>query len=456
MKKLKKGEAFIAAVLILIIAAAALIFVFRSDKESVKSDISQKNISAISLTGSEKFDKPEIAKKVSVNKENKEKEFITSFMLDAATYLKVDESGRYYFENTLNERLDKTEFLDDLGNRLSVYVENGVPHFMTDAGEVKTFLVNSHTVEILNNTVYINLCQMKQPDAEAASEKASEKTTGTAGEKTEKSTETKAEKKPEEKEKETKAEAQALLLESEADVVLLAEESAETKTKDSKKTEETDKKQIQDNKKTTTKKTKKTTTTTSPRTLPTTTTTLPKYNPIDSYSAELLRLINLERTNRGLSELTAKNTLDQAALARAKEISENFSHTRLDGRETKTIMSDYGLSFKLYGENIAAGQKSAIDVVSDWMSSDATRKNILNPAYKYFGSSHYYLGDDDNYRFEYWTACFYTPISEEATEERENPVPKDAQKKTTTAVPKQSKNDENAAQKAGKKTTEKA
>lgn len=449
MKKLKKGEAVVVAVLILIIAAAALIFVFRSDKESVKSDISQKNISAISLIGNEEFSEPEVIKKVTVSEK---KEYVTSLMLDAATYLKFDETGRYYLENTLKKRLDRTEILDDLGNRLSVYIKNGAPHFMTESGEVKTFLVNSHTVEVLDNTVYVNLIAMKPIPAEAVTEKPSESTADSAQKKTEQKSDDKSEDKTEaktEKKEEPKNEsvtqAQALLLEGDNDIVLLVDQKPEADTIDS---DNSQTKQTSEEKKTTTKKTTKATTTTSPRTLPTTTTTLPKYDPIDSYASEILRLINLERQNRGLSELTAKNTLDQAALARAKEISQSFSHTRLDGRETKTTMSDYGLSFKLYGENIAAGQKSAIDVVSDWMSSDASRKNILNPEYKYFGSSHYYLDDDENYRFEYWTACFYTPVSEEVTEERENPVPDNAHQPADTEASKQSETVKNETEKA--------
>ena len=437
MTKLKRGEAVVAAILILVIAAAALVFVFRSDKKSTGNDMSQKQISAVSLSGNEEFPKSKPDKTVTVS-ENKK--YVSSFMLDAATFLEFDDAGKYFLTNTLGERIDRSEFLDDLGNRLSVYIKDGTPHFMTDMGEVKTFLVNGKTVEILDNTVYISLIAMKK----------------LTDENPEVTTKASTEAKKESNKKET---AQALVLNDEAELILLADENNEqngTKADDKKESAKTKK-----TAKTTTTKKKTTTTrtTTSPRTLPTTTTTLPKYSPIDSYAAELLRLVNVERTNRGLSELVAKNSLDQAALSRAKETALSFSHTRPDNRELKTIMSDYGLSFKAFGENIAAGQKSAIDVVSDWMSSDAARKNILNPSYKYFGSSHYYADDDENYRFDYWTACFYTPLSEETTEERESPVPNDPKQTTAPAKVKESKETVSKQEKKAEKTvkeTEKA
>lgn len=449
MTKLKRGEAVVAAILILVIAAAALVFVFRSDKKSTGNDMSQKQISAVSLSGNEEFPKPKPDKTVTVS-ENKK--YVSSFMLDAATFLEFDDAGKYFLTNTLGERIDRSEFLDDLGNRLSVYIKDGTPHFMTDMGEVKTFLVNGKTVEILDNTVYISLIAMKK-----LTDEKPEVTTKASTEA--KKTETKKTESKSKKETDKKETAQALVLNDEAQIILLADENNEqneTKADDKKESAKTKK-----TAKTTTTKKKTTTTktTTSPRTLPTTTTTLPKYSPIDSYAAELLRLVNVERTNRGLSELVAKNSLDQSALSRAKETALSFSHTRPDNRDLKTIMSDYGLSFKVFGENIAAGQKSAIDVVSDWMSSDAARKNILNPSYKYFGSSHYYADDDENYRFDYWTACFYTPLSEETTEERERPVPNDSKQTTAPAKVKESKETVSKQEKKAQNTvkeTEKA
>ena len=56
------------------------------------------------------------------------------------------------------------------------------------------------------------------------------------------------------------------------------------------------------------------------------------------------------------------------------------------------------------------------------MTSESMRSNILNPKFKYFGSSHYYLEDDKNYKFDYWTACFYTPLEEVASTLPENPA----------------------------------
>ncbi len=414
MKKFKRVGAVFASLAIIAAAAAAVYFVLNSDNANGKSKLSQQNVSGTILEGNETFKPIEVLKKVKV--EGTEKEYVTSFMLDAVTFIKLNGEERYLLCDSLGNRIQQSEFLDDLGNRLSVSEHDGKLTFKTSVGsETKTFLVNGHTLEVLDGSIYIDLLAMRVLKAEPTTATTTVSTT------TKKTTASGKRSRFTAMPKTTTIEPTTTTLETDESGNTVTTVKTTVKTTSKTTTKTTKKTKPKTTPKATVKTTAKATTTTTTTTM-TTTTTLPAYNPVDSYCTELLRLVNLERTNRGLEPLIASKTLDQAALVRAKEISQSFEHKRLDGRKLKTIMSDYGLSFKLYGENIAAGQQSAIETVSQWMTNESMRSNILNPEFKYFGSSHYYLEDDENYKFDYWTACFYTPIGEVTSTLPENPA----------------------------------
>ena len=58
------------------------------------------------------------------------------------------------------------------------------------------------------------------------------------------------------------------------------------------------------------------------------------------FTDEVIRLVNIERANAGLSPLVKNEKLCQAAEKRASEIGISFSHTRPDGRACNTILED--------------------------------------------------------------------------------------------------------------------
>jgi Uncharacterized protein with SCP/PR1 domains len=105
----------------------------------------------------------------------------------------------------------------------------------------------------------------------------------------------------------------------------------------------------------------------------------------NSYAAEVLRLVNVERTKAGLSAYTTNKTITSAANKRAQEISVSFSHTRPNGSSFASVLKDYGLPYTAAGENIAYGQKTPKEVVSAWMKSTGHRANILNKRFKKLG-----------------------------------------------------------------------
>ena len=103
-----------------------------------------------------------------------------------------------------------------------------------------------------------------------------------------------------------------------------------------------------------------------------------------SMAHEVLRLVNQARAEYGIEPLIWDSELEEAACVRAAECSIVFDHTRPNGQNC------FSLTDKMYGENIAAGYRSAESVVAGWMNSAGHRANILNPSFKSMGVSGVY------------------------------------------------------------------
>lgn len=89
-------------------------------------------------------------------------------------------------------------------------------------------------------------------------------------------------------------------------------------------------------------------------------------------------IVNRERAKNGLSALSYRYDLQTAANKRAEEIVTSFSHTRPNGSSCFTVLSEYGITYRAVGENIAAGQRTPEAVMNGWMNSQGHRANILN------------------------------------------------------------------------------
>ena len=104
-----------------------------------------------------------------------------------------------------------------------------------------------------------------------------------------------------------------------------------------------------------------------------------------TYAEEVLKYVNEARTSRGLSALKLDENLCAAAEVRATEVLRRFSHTRPDGTSCFTVLRDFGIGYRICGENIAKGFRDAQSVVNAWMNSSGHRANILNPSYTHMG-----------------------------------------------------------------------
>ena len=116
-----------------------------------------------------------------------------------------------------------------------------------------------------------------------------------------------------------------------------------------------------------------------------TNTVVPPAQSSPSYAEEVLKYVNEARAANGLSLLRLDQTLSAAAEVRAKEINTKFSHTRPDGTSCFTVLREFGISYRVCGENIALGFSDAKSVVNAWMNSSTHRANILNPNYTSMG-----------------------------------------------------------------------
>lgn len=120
----------------------------------------------------------------------------------------------------------------------------------------------------------------------------------------------------------------------------------------------------------------------------------------DDFTSEVVRLVNIERANNGLSALSENSTLGDYAQLRSKEIVSKFEHYRPDGASALDYLHDLG-TLRTYGENIAMGQQTPEAVVNAWMNSDGHRKNILKEDFTMIGVGCYKSGGA-----YYWVQIF--------------------------------------------------
>lgn len=129
------------------------------------------------------------------------------------------------------------------------------------------------------------------------------------------------------------------------------------------------------------------------------------YSNFELYQIQqVAAIVNQIRAENGLKALSLDlSKFHDVTYLRAQEVAVNYSHTRPDGRACYSIYGDYGLGYRSSGENIAKGQKTAKEVVEDWMNSPAHRANILRPEFTRICIGIYGYGED-----KYWVQEFFS------------------------------------------------
>ncbi len=102
----------------------------------------------------------------------------------------------------------------------------------------------------------------------------------------------------------------------------------------------------------------------------------------------VLQLVNLERGQRGLSKLVRRARLEAQAEAYACEMIrfDFFEHVNpVTGSTLRDRAAEFGYEFQVIGENLAAGQPTPEQAVTDWMNSAGHRTNILDTRFTEIG-----------------------------------------------------------------------
>ena len=125
----------------------------------------------------------------------------------------------------------------------------------------------------------------------------------------------------------------------------------------------------------------------------------------EAMADRVIELVNQKRTSRGLQPLLKHDGLMVAAAARARELSQRYSHTRPNGSECFTILWHLGIDYGYAGENIAMGQRTPEIVMNDWMNSSGHRANILSENFDSIGVG-YTMVDGHPYWVQLFTGDF--------------------------------------------------
>jgi len=103
---------------------------------------------------------------------------------------------------------------------------------------------------------------------------------------------------------------------------------------------------------------------------------------------QVVQLVNLERTERGLQPVLVNTALEQSAADYACRMATDsfFAHQDPitgDGPASRAVAAKY--RFFAVGENLAAGQQTPAEVMKKWMESPPHRELILGPNWKELG-----------------------------------------------------------------------
>jgi uncharacterized protein YkwD len=109
---------------------------------------------------------------------------------------------------------------------------------------------------------------------------------------------------------------------------------------------------------------------------------------VESLRRQVLDLVNFERTSRGLDPLSRSATLEAQANQYACEmiVYDFFAHENpVTGTTLVDRAEEFGYVFQMIGENLAAGQRTPQQAMSDWMDSPGHRANILEENFTEIG-----------------------------------------------------------------------
>ncbi|MEV6303608.1 CAP domain-containing protein [Actinoplanes sp. NPDC051861] len=130
-------------------------------------------------------------------------------------------------------------------------------------------------------------------------------------------------------------------------------------------------------------------------------------SPAAPVQQQVLALVNRNRRDHGCGTIAVDRRLIDAANRHAADMARRgyFDHEDPRGDRAGSRVARAGYDWKRYGENIARGQNTPYEVVTDWMNSPEHRENILDCRLDEMGVG-LAFDDDDT---PYWVQDFATP-----------------------------------------------
>ena len=99
----------------------------------------------------------------------------------------------------------------------------------------------------------------------------------------------------------------------------------------------------------------------------------------------MLDAINKRRAKAGVCQLTFRSDLNKVAALRVNEVTKKFSHTRANGKNWVSILTENGVAHEAAGENLACRINDPEQVVSAWAMSPSHNRCMLNGDYAHAG-----------------------------------------------------------------------
>ena len=98
-------------------------------------------------------------------------------------------------------------------------------------------------------------------------------------------------------------------------------------------------------------------------------------------AAHIAALVNEQRSVAGLSTLSYNAQLEASACAKADDMiaKDYWAHVSPSGTPPWTFFYQVGYNYYKAGENLAYGQRSDSQIVSNWMGSPTHKANIVGP-----------------------------------------------------------------------------
>lgn len=139
----------------------------------------------------------------------------------------------------------------------------------------------------------------------------------------------------------------------------------------------------------------------------------------EASAAELVRLLNAERTKAGLPALEPMDGLTQAARTRARDLSGGYVEIRADGSDWTSVLKQSGVAADYVDESFVVGKgyDTAADALEKVLSTPEAKEALMNREYTHLGVG--YVHDEDGYLGlqDFWSLMYIVKSSGEAPAE---------------------------------------